>query len=100
MVGRPFTRQQIDQNLNIKQRQTILTGDQKHTDHIETGQRVIRHSSRPNVFLFFFAAPHFLKTILGSRTSGTFGFAPTHKPTLRKTKRATFLPSHDINISI
>jgi len=67
-----------------------LTGDQKHTDHIETGQRVIRHSSRPNVFLFFFAAPHFLKTILGSRTSGTFGFAPTHKPTLRKTKRATF----------
>ena len=56
-----------------------MTGDQKHTDHIETGQRVIRHSSRPNVFLFFFAAPHFLKTILGSRTSGTFGFAPTHK---------------------
>jgi len=40
-------------------------------------------------FYFFFAAPHFLKTILGSRTSGTFGFAPTHKPTLRKTKRAT-----------
>ena len=31
-----------------------MTGDQKHTDHIETGQRVIRHSSRPNVFLFFF----------------------------------------------
>lgn len=43
---------------------------------------------------------HFLKFLLASRTNGTFGFAPTHKPTLRKTKRATFLPSHDINISI
>ncbi len=31
------------------------------------------------VFYFFFADPHFLKTILASRTSGTFGFAPTHK---------------------
>ena len=55
-----------------------MTGDQKYTDHIATGQRVIRHSSRPDVFYFF---PHrtFLKTILASRTSGTFGFAPTHK---------------------
>lgn len=55
-----------------------MTGDQKHTDHILTVQRVSRHSSRPDVFYFF---PHrtFLKTILASRTSGTFGFAPTHK---------------------
>jgi hypothetical protein len=53
-----------------------LTGDQKHTADIATGQRVSRHSSQPNVFYFF---PHrtFLKTILASRTSGTFGFAPT-----------------------
>jgi hypothetical protein len=53
-----------------------LTGDQKHTDHIATGQRVSRHSSRPEVFYFF---PHrtFLKTILASRTNGTFAFAPT-----------------------
>jgi len=28
---------------------------------------------------YFFADPHFLKTILASHTSGTFGFAPTHK---------------------
>jgi hypothetical protein len=28
---------------------------------------------------YFFADPHFLKTILASRTSGTFGFAPTHQ---------------------
>ena len=60
MVGRPFTRQQIDQNLNIKQRQTILTGDQKHTDHFATGQLISRHSSQPNVFYFFFP-PHFFK---------------------------------------
>jgi len=31
-----------------------------------------------SVFLFFPTA-HFLKTILASRTSGTFGFASTHK---------------------
>jgi hypothetical protein len=55
-----------------------LTGDQKHTDHIATGQRVSRHSSRPDVF-YFFSHRTFLKTILASRTSGTFGFAPTHK---------------------
>jgi len=29
--------------------------------------------------LYFFPTAHFLKTILASRTSGTFGFAPTHK---------------------
>ena len=55
-----------------------MTGDQKHTDHIATGQRVSRHSSRPDVF-YFFSHRTFLKTILASRTSGTFGFAPTHK---------------------
>jgi len=31
-----------------------------------------------SVFLFFPTA-HFLKTILASRTNGTFAFAPTHK---------------------
>ncbi len=31
-----------------------------------------------SVFLFFSTA-HFLKTILASRTNGTFAFAPTHK---------------------
>ena len=51
-----------------------MTGDQKHTDHIQTGQQLSRHSSRPDFFYFF---PHrtFLKTILASRTNGTFGFA-------------------------
>jgi hypothetical protein len=27
---------------------------------------------------------------IASRTNGTFGFAPSHKPTLRKTKKAIF----------
>jgi len=54
-----------------------LTGDQ-HIEHIQTGQRVSRHSSRPDVF-YFFSHRTFLKTILASRTNGTFGFAPTHK---------------------
>ena len=55
-----------------------MTGDQRHTDHIAIGQRVSRHSSRPQ-FFYFFANRTFLKTILACRTSGTFGFAPTHK---------------------
>ena len=55
-----------------------MTGDQKHTVHIATGQRVIRHTSRPDVF-YFFSHRTFLKTILARRTSGTFGFAPKHK---------------------
>jgi hypothetical protein len=47
-----------------------------------------------SVFLFF-PTTHFLKTILANSTNGTFTFAPTHKPTLRKTKRAIFLPMHE-----
>jgi len=37
-----------------------------------------RHSSRPDVF-YFLPTAHFLKTILASRTNGTFAFAPTHE---------------------
>lgn len=33
---------------------------------------------------------HFLKFLFANSTNGTFGFAPAHKPTLRKTKRAKF----------
>ncbi len=74
-----------------------MTGDQKHTDHIATGQRVNRHSSRPECFLFFFHRT-FLKTILASRTSGTFGFAPTHKATpSAKPKEPLFCQRSDDN---
>ncbi|MCZ2128912.1 MAG: hypothetical protein LC109_01450, partial [Bacteroidia bacterium] len=50
--------------------------DQRHTDHIEIGHQVSRHSLPTLYFLFFFLRT-FLKTILANRTNGTFGFAPT-----------------------
>lgn len=54
-----------------------MTGEQRHTDHIDNGQRVSRHSLPTHCFLFF-PHPHFLKTILSQPASGTFGLAPTH----------------------
>jgi hypothetical protein len=54
-----------------------LTSDQ-HIEHILTGQQSFRHAARPNVFYFFSTAQNILK-FFTSRTSGTFGFAPTHK---------------------
>ena len=76
-----------------------MTGDQKHTDHIATRQRVIRHSSRPEVF-YFFSHRTFLKTILASRTSGTFGFAPTHEANASQNQKSHFFaiaPKNDNN---
>jgi hypothetical protein len=51
-----------------------LTKSQLQTELNKKGQQL----SRPNVF-FIFSSSHFLKTIMASRTSGTFGFAPTQK---------------------
>lgn len=67
-----------------------MTGAQKHTDHIATGQLVSRHSNRPYVF-YFFPQRTFLKAILASRTSGTFGFAPTHKTNASQNQKSHFL---------
>jgi len=36
------------------------------------------HTANASVFLFF-STTHFFKTILASRTNGTFAFAPTLK---------------------
>jgi len=74
-----------------------LTGDQRHTDHISTGQRVSRHSSRPNVF-YFFSHRTFLKTILASRTNGTFAFAPTAQATPSAKAKEPFLANAQIRI--
>jgi len=71
-----------------------LTGDQ-HNEHIQTGQRVIRHTSRPDVF-YFFSHRTFLKTILASRTSGTFGFAPTHEAYASQNQKSHFLANAPI----
>ncbi len=65
-----------------------MTGDQ-NIDHIQTGQRVSRHSSRPNVF-YFFSHRTFLKTILASRTNGTFGFARNTSRPFAKPKEPFF----------
>ena len=66
-----------------------MTGEQKHTDHIETGERVSRHSL-PTLCFLFFSHRTFLKTILASRTSGTFGFAPTHKADPSQNQKSHF----------
>jgi len=50
-----------------------------------------------SVFLFFSTA-HFLKTILASRTSGTFGFAPTHKSDPSAKPKEPLFSQHTDNI--
>jgi len=53
-----------------------------------------------SVFLFFPIA-HFLKTILASRTNGTFAFAPPDKADpSAKAKEPFFLPTHNFPNSI
>ena len=76
-----------------------MTGDQKHTDHIATGQQLSRQSSRPDVF-YFFSHRTFLKTILASRTNGTFGFARHISRPLAKPKEPLFANPHTLFISI
>ena len=75
-----------------------MTGDQKHTDHIATGQRVSRHSSRPDVF-YFFSLRTFFKTILANRTNGTFGFAPTHEANASQNQKSRFF-AHALKDSV
>jgi hypothetical protein len=56
-----------------------LTGDQRHTDHIATGQQLSQRTL-PTLLYFLFSPPHiFFNSILASRTFGTFAFGPTHK---------------------
>jgi hypothetical protein len=55
----------------------------------KTNHQTAEPKANASVFLFFPTA-HFLKTILASRTNGTFGFAPTHKADPSAKKRATF----------
>ena len=73
-----------------------MTGDQKHTDHIATGQQVSRHLSRPDDF-YFFSHRNFLKTILANRTSGTFGFARHTSQSFAKPKEPLFSQRTDNN---
>jgi hypothetical protein len=67
-----------------------LTGDQRHTDHIATGQQLSRHSL-PTLLYFLFSPPHiFFNSILASRTNGTFGFARHTSQPFAKPKEPFF----------
>ena len=66
-------------NDRIKHKQ--VTGQMNH----QTADPKVNAS----VFLFFPTA-HFLKTILASRTNGTFGFAPTQSQRFAKPKEPFF----------
>jgi hypothetical protein len=57
----------------------------KVTGH-KNRQTAVR-TANASLFILFSTA-HFLKTILASRTNGTFVFCPTNKLLLRNTKRA------------
>jgi hypothetical protein len=48
------------------------------------------HTSRPDKVLFF-ADPHFFKTILASRTNGTFGFSRHTSQPFAKPKEPFFV---------
>jgi len=50
----------------------------RHQNSEQFNNQTADPRANASVFLFFPTA-HFLKTILASRTSGTFPFAPTHK---------------------
>ena len=50
-----------------------------------------------SVFLFFPTA-HFLKTILASRTNGTFAFAPTHKADPSAKAKEPFFPTAPLTL--
>ena len=56
--------------MNDTARQQNITGQMNR----QTADR----TANASVFLFF-PTSHFLKTILTSRTNGTFAFAPTHQ---------------------
>jgi hypothetical protein len=66
-----------------------LTGAQRHRNDIINGQHLNRHADRPYVY-YFFPTAHFLKTILASRTNGTFGFARHTRRPFAKPKEPFF----------
>ena len=70
-----------------------MTGDQRHTGHIATGQQLSRHSL-PTLQYFLFSPPHiFFNSILTSLTNGTFDFVRHTSRYFAKPKEP-FLPMH------
>lgn len=64
-----------------------MTGDQKHTDHIETGQHLNRHADQRYVFYFFPTAQKKLKFC--RHTIGTFA-SRTSRHTKRSLQKSQF----------
>jgi hypothetical protein len=75
-----------------------LTENQRQTELTEKKRQPSRHLSQPNVF-YFFSAPHFLKTILASRTNGTFDFARHTSRTFAKPKEPFFANAHKTTLT-
>lgn len=69
--------------MNDRNKHKQVTGQMNH--------QTADPKANASVFLFFPTA-HFLKTILASRTNGTFGFARHTSRHTGKTKRANFPP--------
>ena len=63
---------------SLKDDTTRMNDSNKHKVTGQINYQIADPKANASVFIFFSNA-HFLKTILTSRTSGTFGFAPTHK---------------------
>ena len=101
MVGRPFTRQQTDQNLNIK----------KKTNHFDRLPKTYRPycnwtesnpTLKPTRCFLFFSPPHFFKNNFSQPHKWHIWFCPdTQGRPFGKTKRAAFCqPTHTLFISI
>jgi len=65
----------------------------KHKVTGQMNQQTADPKANASVFLFFSNA-HFLKNNFFQTHKWHIWFCPTHKPTLRKTKRAIFLPTN------
>jgi len=64
----------------------------KHKVIGQMNHQIANPKANASVFLFFPTA-HFLKTILASRTNGTFGFARHTNRPYAKSKEPFFLPT-------
>jgi hypothetical protein len=77
--------------MNDRNKHKQVTGQMNH--------QTADPKANASVFLFFSTA-HFLKTILVSRTNGTFAFAPTHKADPSAKAKEPFFANAPIHTTI
>jgi len=94
-LGASVKRQRPDRKLRAEKqkKQTILTGDQRHTDHITNGQRVSRHSL-PKLLYFLFFPPHIFLIQFAIAQMAHWLLPQPHKPTHRQNPKSHFLPTY------